>query len=72
MMGNRKLKDIQRDLATALSKLPTENPGEWFDREIRIAADDPTRDVETLEMVKAELSRAAKKKPSKPRVRTTR
>jgi hypothetical protein len=61
MIGRKKLRDVQHDLAEVLSKLPSENPNAWLDREIRTAKDHPGRDSETLKLLKGALKRATKK-----------
>ena len=72
MIGRKKLKDVQRDLAEILAKLPSASPDVWLDREIQAANGQPGRDLETLKILKASLKRAAKKKHSPAKVRSTR
>ncbi len=72
MIGRKKLRDVQRDLVEILAKLPSGNPDGWFDREMQTAKGQPGRDLETLKILKASLKRAAKKKHSPAKVRSTR
>ena len=72
MIGKKKLRDVQRDLAELLAKLPSGSSDDWFDREIQAAKGQPDRDVETLKMLKDELKRAVKKKRTPAKVPTTR
>lgn len=72
MIGQKKRRDIQRDLAKVLADLPSATPDAWFDREIKAAKGQPGRDLETLKMLKASLKRAAKKKRSKTKLQATR
>ena len=72
MIGKKKLQDVHRDLAKIMAKLPAESPGQWLDREMQAATDQPGRDLETLEMLKAELNRAVKKRRLQVKTRTTR
>ncbi len=72
MIGPKKRRDVQRDLAKVLADLPSETPDAWLDREIKAAKGQSGRDLETLKMLKASLKRAAKKKRSTTRLRTTR
>lgn len=72
MIGRKKLQNVQRDLAEVLSKLPTENPDTWFDREIRTAKDHPGRDSETLKLLKGALKRATQKKRTRTKARASR
>ncbi len=72
MIGQKKRRDVQRDLAKVLADLPSETPDAWFEREITAAKGQPGRDLETLKMLKASLKRAAKKKRSKTKLQTTR
>ena len=72
MIGKKKLRDVHRELAEILAKLPPGTTDEWFEREIEAAKGQPGRDLETLKMLKASLKRAAKKKRSTAKARTTR
>lgn len=72
MIGKKKLRDVQRDFAEVLAKLPSGQPDDWFAREIQAAKGQPDRDLETLKMLQASLKRAAKKKRSPTKARTTR
>ncbi|MBI4605454.1 MAG: hypothetical protein HY721_26105 [Planctomycetes bacterium] len=60
-MAKKKLSEIRSELVALLAKLPDRSPREWLDREIESAKDDPDRDVETLEMLRAALEREARR-----------
>ena len=60
MMGKKQLSEIRAEVAALLAKLPGHCPGDWLNREIEAAQDQPDRDVETLEMLRAALERAAR------------
>ncbi len=67
MIGKKKLNEIKAELRALLGKLPARSPRVWLQREIRAAARNPERDVETLEMLCTALGRARKKQKAKPR-----
>lgn len=62
MMGNKKLREIRRELAELLAKLPGGSKA-WFEREIRTAQGQPGRDVATLRTLQAALKPARKRRP---------
>lgn len=72
MMGRKTLSEIKAELAVFLSRLPGKSPKAWLEKEIKSARSDPTRSVETLEMILHALESEVKKQKqkNKPRKRT--
>ena len=67
MMGRKKLGQVKAEVAALLGRLPGGSPRAWLDREIESAKADPSRDVETLEMLWRAGAGAEARAPAGPR-----
>jgi len=72
MIKKKKLAEVKKDVAALLGELPGKSPRSWLEKEIASAKTDPSRDVETLEMLCAALeAEAGKARATKARRKTT-
>jgi hypothetical protein len=62
MIGKKKLSEIRAEVAALMRRLPGRSPRGWFRKEIKVAAHNQKRDVETLEMLCAALERETRKR----------
>jgi hypothetical protein len=71
MIGKNKASEIKAEVAALLGKLPGRSPRAWLKSRIDTAAENKSRDVQTLEMLCAALDSQAKKN-RKPKTTSSR